>query len=127
MMNDGLQQFNKQSYLNLETFRKNGEGVRTPVWFWEDGGVLYVRTIDGSGKVKRARRNPQVRVAPCKVDGTPLGTWVSAEARFVDEAEAERVNRGLKKKYGLMKTLFDLMGSRKSRPTTLAIQVRARE
>jgi PPOX class probable F420-dependent enzyme len=67
-MSDGLKQFTKQSYLNLETFRKNGEGVRTPVWFWEDGGVLYVRTEDGSGKVKRARRNPQVRVTPCKMD-----------------------------------------------------------
>ncbi len=126
-MSHELQQFTKQSYLNLETFRKNGEGVKTPVWFWEDGGVLYVRTIDGSGKVKRARRNPQVQVVPCKVDGTPVGEWVSGEARFVVEAEAERVNRGLKKKYGLMKTLFDLMGSRKSRPATLAIQVQAGE
>jgi len=126
-MSHELQQFTKQSYLNLETFRKNGEGVKTPVWFWEDGGVLYVRTIDGSGKVKRARRNPQVRVVPCKVDGTPIGEWVSGEARFVVEAEAERVNHGLKKKYGLMKTLFDLMGSRKSRPATLAIQVQAGE
>jgi len=126
-MSHELQQFTKQSYLNLETFRKNGEGVKTPVWFWEDGGVLYVRTIDGSGKVKRARRNPQVRVVPCKVDGTPIGEWVSGEARFLVEAEAERVNRGLKKKYGLMKTFFDLMGSRKSRPATLAIQVRDRE
>lgn len=122
-MDNGLEQFTRQQYLNLETFRKNGEGVRTPVWFWEDGGVLYVRTIDGSGKVKRARRNPQVRVVPCKVDGTPLGTWVPAEAHFVEESEAERVNRGLKKKYGLMKTLFDLFGSRKIRPATLAIKV----
>ena len=124
-MSQGLQQFTKQSYLNLETFRKNGAGVKTPVWFWEDGGVLYVRTIDGSGKVKRARRNPHVRVTPCKVDGTPIGKWVSGEARFVDEAEAERINRGLKKKYGLMKTFFDLMGgSRKNPQATLAIQVR---
>jgi PPOX class probable F420-dependent enzyme len=124
-MSDGLKQFTKQSYLNLETFRKNGEGVRTPVWFWEDGGVLYVRTEDGSGKVKRTRRNPQVRVTPCKMDGTPVGEWVEAEARLVDEVEAERINHGLKKKYGLMKTFFDLMGGARKHPqATLAIQVR---
>ena len=122
-MTHGLQQFSRQKYLNLETFRKSGEGVRTPVWFWEDGGVLYVRTVDGSGKIKRARRNPQVRVAPCKVEGTPVGEWVAGEACLVDAAEAERVNRGLKKKYGLMKTLFDLMGSRRNPSATLAIKI----
>jgi uncharacterized protein len=123
-MINGLQQFTKQSYLNLETFRKSGEGVRTPVWFWEDSGVLYVRTEDGSGKVKRLRRNPQVRVTPCKMDGTPVGEWVAGEAHLVDESEAERINRGLKKKYGLMKTFFDLMGGARKHPqATLAIRV----
>jgi len=122
-MSHGLQQFSKQSYLNLETYRKSGEGVRTPVWFWEDGGVLYVRTMDGSGKVKRARRNPEVRVAPCKADGTLIGEWVAGQVVLVDAAEAERVNRGLKKKYGLLKTFFDLMGARKNASATLAIKI----
>jgi hypothetical protein len=27
----------RQQYLNIETFRKNGQGVKTPVWFVEDG------------------------------------------------------------------------------------------
>ncbi len=47
--------FDHQSYLNLETFRKNGSGVKTPVWFVEDCGVLYLRTDAASGKVKRIR------------------------------------------------------------------------
>ncbi len=45
--------FDHQSYLNLETFRKNGSGVKTPVWFVEDGGLLFVRTDASSGKVDR--------------------------------------------------------------------------
>jgi len=61
--------FKKQKYLNLETLRKSGVGVRTPVWFVQDGNVLFVRTIADSGKVKRIRNNPQVNIAPCKVDG----------------------------------------------------------
>ncbi len=32
--------FDHQQYLNLETFRKNGAGVKTPVWFVEDGGTI---------------------------------------------------------------------------------------
>lgn len=32
-MPDAVAQFANAKYLNLETFRKRGTGVRTPVWF----------------------------------------------------------------------------------------------
>ena len=38
----GLDQFANQNYLSLETFKKNGDGVKTPVWFVLDRGVFYV-------------------------------------------------------------------------------------
>jgi PPOX class probable F420-dependent enzyme len=53
-----LQQFEKQQYLNLETFRKNGDGVKTPIWFVQAGEKLYVRTGGESGKVKRIHNHP---------------------------------------------------------------------
>ena len=62
-------QLKEAKFLNLETFRKNGNGVKTPVWFVQEGEVLYVRTIADSGKVKRIRNNQQVNVAPCKANG----------------------------------------------------------
>jgi len=49
-MDNNLSQFEGKPFLNLETFRKNGQGVRTPVWFTQDGGMFYVRTVAGSGK-----------------------------------------------------------------------------
>ena len=99
----------KQEYLNLETFRKNGQGVKTPVWFVLDSDTLFVRTIANSGKVKRVRSNHQVNIAPCKVDGTPLGDWISAQAREVkDEATSRKVDKLLDQKYGLKKKLFAL-------------------
>ena len=76
-----LDQFQKQKYLNLETFRKNGESMKTPVWFVQDGETIYVQTVANSGKVKRIRNNGRVNIAPCKMDGTPAGTWVPANAR----------------------------------------------
>ncbi len=116
----GLQAFEKQSYLNLETFRKTGEGLRTPVWFVEDGGTLYVRTVANSGKVKRVRRTSRVNVAPCKVDGKLLGDWQPGEAREQLDAETDRrVNALLNKKYGLMKFLFEIMSKLQRQKYTL--------
>src|SRR5882762_5846088 len=37
----------------LVTYRRDGTPVPTPVWAAQAGGVLYVRTERGSGKVKR--------------------------------------------------------------------------
>src|SRR5438094_7404776 len=36
MIRDAVAQFAGAKYLNLETFRKTGVGVRTPVWFARD-------------------------------------------------------------------------------------------
>jgi len=78
-------QFHNQAFLNLETFRKDGTGVRTPVWFVEDGKLFYVRTLADSWKVKRIRNNSRVRVVSCKAQGEPLGEWVTAAARQIDD------------------------------------------
>jgi hypothetical protein len=119
-----LSQFRNQSYLNLETFRKSGVGVKTPVWFVEDGGVLYVRTIASSGKVKRIRNNSLVRVVPSGGRGEPRGEWVNARADIVDDAHAEEVDRLMKRKYGIQKGMFDMLGRfNKSDYATLAIQI----
>ncbi|NSW53452.1 MAG: pyridoxamine 5'-phosphate oxidase family protein [Anaerolineae bacterium] len=71
--------FDGQAYLNLETRRASGEPVCTPLWFVQDGEVFYFRTLGTSGKVKRMRANPRVRIAPCRVDGALLGDWHAAE------------------------------------------------
>ena len=55
--------FENQKYLNLETFRKSGVGVKTPVWFVQEGDVLFVRTGAIRVKVKRIRNNSQVNIA----------------------------------------------------------------
>ena len=124
MSDSRLSQFENQSYLNLETFRKSGAGVQTPVWFVEDGGVLYVRTILNSGKVKRIRNNSQVRVVPSGGRGEPRGEWVQARAVLADASRAETVNQLMKRKYGVQKSMFDLLGRfNKSDYATLAIEI----
>ena len=106
---DYLKLFDRQQYLNLETFRKSGIGVKTPVWFVQDGDILFVRTEAHSGKVKRIRNNHRVNIAPCKMNGELLGNWIPAVAKLVVDQETDRkVDRLLGKKYGLMKTMFAL-------------------
>ena len=101
-----IDQFAGRRYLNLETFRKSGFGVRTPVWFAEKDGVLYLYTLADSGKIKRIRNNPPVRVAPSDMRGNPLREWSDGKAQILSSGEAGAANRLLNQRY-LMKRLFD--------------------
>jgi PPOX class probable F420-dependent enzyme len=104
-----LAQFSDRKYLNLVTYRRSGAAVPTPMWFVEEGGVLYVRTPAKSGKVKRLRNDPCVRVVPSDGRGNPKGVWIDGRARIVvDGAQAERANRLVHRKYGWRKKLIEL-------------------
>ena len=83
-MPDPMGQFASAQYLNLETFRKTGVGVRTPVWFALEKDVFYIYTLPEAGKTKRIRNNPKVRMAPCDMRGNLRGAWVEARARICD-------------------------------------------
>lgn len=50
-----LDQLNDQQFINLETLRKNDTRVQTPVWFTQEGEVLYVHTIKNSSKMKHIK------------------------------------------------------------------------
>ncbi len=110
----GFEAFAGHKYLNLETFKKSGEGVKTPVWFAADpsvrldasGAKLFAYTIGVSGKVKRIRNNPRVRIAPCTAGGKLLGDWVEARAEIVTGEEAVRGMDLLNKKYFPWKQLL---------------------
>ena len=118
--------FNKHQYINVETFRKSGVGVRTPVWFVEHNGELCFTTESGSGKVKRLRRNPAVMVAPCLPNGDLLGSWHPAQARFLTNDETRLVKKAYTRKYGVMKLFFDVMGLfRKSERVFIALTLDA--
>lgn len=106
-MIERLRAFAGHKYLNLESYRRNGQPVRTPLWFVEMDGRLYVRTPDNAWKVKRIGHTPRVRVALCDMRGGLKGEWIDATARFAQGEEAERANRLLNAKYGILKRLID--------------------
>ncbi len=104
-----LTAFQNQKYLNLETFRRDGRGVKTPVWFvLREIGAFYVYTEAASWKVKRLRRNPRVRIAPCDMRGNVTGEWQAATATLVSGDEEQAANRLLDQKY-FLKKIFNLL------------------
>ena len=74
--------------------------MRSPVWFVERGGKLYIWTIATSGKAKRIRRNPKVRVSPSSALGQLKGNWVEAQARILGPSESEHARAMMEEKYG---------------------------
>lgn len=109
MSENKFAQFANQKYLNLESYRKNGQGVQTPLWFAEGDGVLYFYTVADSYKVKRLRNNPRVRIAPCDMRGNVKGEWVDATARRLDDTASRRADDLLNRKYGLFKRTLNLL------------------
>lgn len=79
-------QFNNQNYLSLETRRKNGEVIATPVWFVEQDGKLLVKPQTTAGKTKRIRNNGSVRIAPSDARGGLKGEYVPAQAKILPPA-----------------------------------------
>ncbi|MCC7452249.1 MAG: PPOX class F420-dependent oxidoreductase [Anaerolineae bacterium] len=104
-----------QPFMALTTYRKNGQAVVTPVWFVEENGKLYVMTMATAGKAKRIRNTSTVLVAPCTRSGAMLGEAVPGSARILPAHEAERADKALSRKYGMMKRMFDLMGRGRAR------------
>ncbi|HEX7032246.1 MAG TPA: PPOX class F420-dependent oxidoreductase [Nitrososphaera sp.] len=120
MAADKLAELSKHKYINLETYRKNGQPVSTPVWFMIDNNLVYVVTSSDTGKVKRLRNNPAVRIMPSGFRGEPKGEWMDGKARFAEGAEAERAIQLRKKKYGLQARLVGII---RGASTVVAIQL----
>lgn len=56
-------------FLSVTSFKRDGTGVATPVWFVSDGTRLFAFTDLNSAKIRRIRRDPRVLVASCRPDG----------------------------------------------------------
>lgn len=103
-----LAQFDGQKYISLETFKKNGEGVKTPIWFVIHKDAFYLYAKADSWKVKRIHNNPRVRVAVCNIRGDISGPWHDATASLVEGDERRAADTLLDRKY-FFKKLFNFL------------------
>ena len=117
-----------EHYIQLTTFRKNGDAVGTAVWVVRDADRLLVTTGADSGKVKRLHHTLAVELRPCDragkvVDGAPL---VMAIARDdPSEATRERLDELLLAKYGLLYRVIRAAQKLRRSSTSTAVVITA--
>ena len=90
-----------KKYISVETYKRDGQAVRTPVWFFVMDDSIYVITRSKTGKAKRLKNNPKVRVAECTIRGKITGTWSSGTAEILDMTRTAESVKLRDKKYGI--------------------------
>ncbi len=112
-MNDNDKDFNQfvnNKYINIESYKKNGMSVRTPVLFVNKEQKIYFRTSKSSGKIKRINNNAQIKFAPCNINGkTNDNYWKSGLATIINGSEIEIIDKLFEKKYGIINMLLKLI------------------
>ena len=96
-----LDELKSQKYISLESYRKNNQPIRTPVWFVVENDLIIIVTRELTGKVKRIRNNQQVKIATCTMRGKITGKWVSGIAKFLPDVEIGNIVKLRDKKYGI--------------------------
>ena len=122
-MGDMLEQFSKQKYINLETYKRDSISVKTPVWFVIDNDLIYIITRESTGKVKRLKNNQNVRIVPCSFKGEIKSEWVNGKAQKIMGSEADKVIELRKKKYGFAVRLSGLFTSQKGNLVVYSIDL----
>jgi uncharacterized protein len=123
-----LTQFSGRRYINLESYKKNGEAKQTPVQSLEHDGLIYVRTGPSTWKVKRIKRNPHVRLVTSDRSGKPVGQWAEGEAQMLEGEERDRMLKVFKKAYGALGySVVSLVGRMRGEGLTAVIAIRLKE
>ncbi|MFW9784715.1 MAG: PPOX class F420-dependent oxidoreductase [Candidatus Heimdallarchaeota archaeon] len=103
-------------YINLVTYKKNGDPIATQVWFVEKDDVIYVVTLQGRYKFKRITNNPDVKIAPASIRGKPKGEYLEGSAHILSDEESKPIIALFREKYRTFKLMFkqDREGEKKS-------------
>ena len=108
MSSDKITILNQHMYINLETYKKSGQAVRTPVWFVISDDEIFVLTSQNTGKVKRIKNNQTIKIMPCGIRGDSKGEWIDGVARIATEPEMQDIIKLRYKKYGFRAKIIGL-------------------
>lgn len=118
-----LKEIKSQKYISLETYKKNNQSVRTPVWFVIKDDLIYVVTRIQTGKVKRLRNNLKVKFALCTIKGKVTGEWVSGTAKILTEEQIKEAVKWRDKKYGFMAKIAKFLSKSKGNFFAFSIKI----
>ncbi len=111
-------------FMLLTTYRRDGGGVPTTVWFAQVGDRLYVTTMDTAGKAKRIRAGGRVTVAPSTVGGAVLGPAADGQAQVLTPAEFATAEAALRAKYPEYTEFTGRMASRRDPAARIFLEIR---
>ncbi len=99
-MSQAFEALQGQQFINLTTYRKNGQPVVTTVWFAHEGDRIVGTTRQEAGKLKRMRGTPRVSVAASTFNGQVLSESFEGMGRVLLPQEAGAAEAALRAKYG---------------------------
>ena len=91
-----------ERYMALETRKRDGSWVSTPVHLVVEGDRVYFRTWSKAGKAKRLRNFPEVRLAGSSGRGRVHGATLCGTARLLQGDEDRRVAASINRKYPVL-------------------------
>jgi uncharacterized protein len=89
-------------YMALETRKRDGSWVSTPVNLVVDGDRVHFRTWSRAGKAKRLHNFPEVRFAASDWRGRVQGPQLCGTARLLVGEEDRRVASLMNRKYPVL-------------------------
>ena len=105
---NNLENFEAGKYVNIQTYKKNGQAVSTPVWFISKDNRIYFRTSNKSGKFKRIKNNNNVKFALCNFRGKIKGEWQNGLAK-IDPDINRLIFSKINEKYGIFAHVMNFL------------------
>ena len=118
-----LEEIDSEKCISIETYRKNNEPVKTPVWFVIKNNLIYVLTRNKTGKIKRLRNNQKVKIATCSYKGKIIGNWREGTATILTDEQTKEVAKWRNKKYGFMAKVAQFFSKSKGELISFSIKL----
>ncbi|MBP1161349.1 PPOX class F420-dependent oxidoreductase [Rhodococcus sp. PvR099] len=103
----------------LQTRKRDGSWVDTPVNIAVDGSHTYFRTPGRASKNKRLRNFPEVRMWPCIWSGKPTGEEADATAHLLTGTEADAAGRAIDRRFPILQRVMVRAAHKVMRTPTL--------
>ena len=118
-----LNEIESEKYISLETYKKNNQAIRTPVWFVVKNNLIYVVTRDQTGKIKRLKNNQNVKIATCNIKGKTTSGFTEGVAKILSEAESKKAVTWRDKKYGFFAKMAKFLTKNKGELIAISIKI----
>ena len=106
---DPIKYLQNFKYMQVVTFKRNGTGVPTAVWFAIVNKNIYFHTLSYRWKVKRLKRNSKIEIRPCTMMNKIIGKGFSGKAEKISSRDKELIQlieKDFRKKFPIKQRLF---------------------